>query len=67
MKINICEYICSSFQHMGTITKKQIFIALKFQTLKNVKFCSSEIKWVYSSRYEAVKMLESTSSKGASL
>ena len=26
-------------------TKKQIFKALKFQTLKNAKFCSSEIKW----------------------
>ena len=33
---------------MSTIRKKQIFIALKFQTLKNAKFCSSAIKWVYS-------------------
>ena len=33
---------------MGTIRKLQILIAMKFLTLKNAKFYSSEIKWVYS-------------------
>ena len=33
---------------MSTIRKKQIFKAMKFQTLKSAKFYCSEIKWVYS-------------------
>ena len=33
---------------MGTIRKLQILIAMKLLILKNAKFCSSEIKWVYS-------------------
>ena len=33
---------------MGKIRKLQILIAMKFRTLKNAKFYSSEIKSVYS-------------------
>ena len=33
---------------MSTTRKKQFFKAIKFRTIKNVKFYSSEIKWVYS-------------------
>ena len=31
--------------------KKEIFKAMKFQTIKNTKFYSSEIKWFYSMAY----------------
>ena len=36
---------------MSTTRKKQIFEAMKFQTIKIAKFYSSEIKWVYSIIY----------------
>ena len=32
---------------MGTIRKLQILIAMKFLNLKNTKFYSREIEWVY--------------------
>ena len=32
---------------MRTFRKKEIFKAMKFQTIKNTKFYSSEIKWFY--------------------
>ena len=32
---------------MGTIGKLQILIAMKFLNLKNTKFYSREIEWVY--------------------
>ena len=34
---------------MSTPRKKKIFKAMKFRTIKNAKFYSSEIKWVYNS------------------
>ena len=41
---------------MSTIRKKQIFEAMKFRTLKSPKFCSSEIKWVYSNLWQNMKV-----------
>ena len=32
---------------MSKTRKKQIFKAMKFRIIKNAKFYSSEIKWVY--------------------
>ena len=35
---------------MSTIGKVQILLVMKFLTLENIKFYSSEIKWVYSNQ-----------------
>ena len=40
---------------MSIIRKKQIFKAMKFRTLKSVKFYSSEIKRVYSNLVACIK------------
>ena len=41
---------------MRTFRKKEIFKAMKFQTIKNTKFYSSEIKWFYSMAYCVVSV-----------
>ena len=39
---------------MSTTRKKQIFKAMKFRIIKNAKFYSIKIKWVYSSQYHVL-------------
>ena len=48
---------------MSTTGKKQIFKAMKFRTIKNAKFYSSEIKWAYSSKIYCIANIFQFSNK----